>query len=239
MKKYFLLIIVVLAIVAASGCIYSDNYGYAVINETGKLDGGFNQIVVSGSAPHHLIITQGNKESLTVETGRTETSKVQVRVSNNQLFLESSAVVTYRLTVKDINTIILSGPGPGILEADKLNINDLTINMSSGDGEISNLIVNNLHINIMDNSALSVSGTPDQITNSQIVNIYQNGFYNATNLASKRADVHVHNNGFVGIRVSDFLKATVDHNGKINYIGNPKISQQINDVVGALKQIPG
>ena len=78
MKNYFLVILIVLVIIMASGCIYSGNYGYTVIDKSVKLNGGFNQIMVSVSVPIHLIITQSDKESLTVEKGRSETSKVNV-----------------------------------------------------------------------------------------------------------------------------------------------------------------
>ncbi len=261
MKNYILASVVILVIIAISGCIDmsnsgdTNNSGFATTNETGKLS-NFNQIIVDG-INYDLRITQGNKESLLVETEQNETSKIKVRVNNNKLYLNSTTTAIYHLTVKDINFIEMTGSGPlrniggnnlklnkltikmdnGQLNyIDNLTINELTVNLNGGKSyvsAISNLNTKNLNINLNNSGKLFVDGN----ASNQKVNIYGSGNYTATNLTSKTANIYVNGPGYVVVRVSDILNAIIKGTGTIHYIGSPQITRKI-DNYGTIAVFP-
>ncbi len=267
MKKYIICVLI-LVIIAVSGCIGTGKYGYATINETGKI-GGFNQILVVGG-PNHLIITQGDNESLVFKTGKNEISNVKTGVSNNKLYLNSTTPVTYYVTIKDINSIEMIG-GPGQMQATNLKLDNLTIKLNNGVGNITNLTVPNLSINLNHSGIYATNLTVNQLTsntygltsgnitnltaNNLIVNendnshifisgtatnqkVTVNGNYNATNLINKTANIYVNGPGYATVRVSNLLKTIINGPGQIYYIGNLQITRQIS-FTGTMTQVNG
>ncbi|MGZ7107850.1 MAG: GIN domain-containing protein, partial [Methanobacterium sp.] len=64
MKKYIIIVLLLLAVIAASGCTNQSTGSGKVINQTRDV-ASFNQIDFNGAG--ELIITQGDKESVTVQ----------------------------------------------------------------------------------------------------------------------------------------------------------------------------
>ncbi len=213
MKNYILASVVILGIIAISGCI--GNYGYADVD---KNLSGFNQIIISGGGPNDIIITQGDKESVEVSSGKSAVDDIKAEVINKKLYLNSPHPVTYYITVKDINYIEMKGPGPGQLDATNLKLNNLSIKINNGVGSLSNLTINNLKLNgdfyagNLTTTNLIINSSYCNITNLNANNIILNGsgiisgkaanqkvnvtgIYNATNLISEAASIYINGPG--------------------------------------------
>ncbi|MBM4240260.1 MAG: DUF2807 domain-containing protein [Euryarchaeota archaeon] len=238
MKKYMFAAIILIIVVAASGCIGQTGTGSGNLKNESKNVSGFNQIDLNGMGT--LIITQGDKESLTVEAEDNVMPYIKTDVSNNKLsikFENNSPVPTkpvkFYLTVKDINSIAISGSGK--IESNKLNAKDLTIVISgAGEGNLTNLNATTLTITISGAGKMYIAGN---VTN-QTITISGAGEYTANDLSSKTVTITINGAGKATLRVSDLLNAIINGGGDISYIGNPKITQQINGA-GNIKQIPG
>ena len=238
MKKYLLLVLLFIGIVAVSGCIGTTNSGSGhVINQTRNVS-GFNQINLDDTGT--LIITQGNTESLTVEAEDNVMPQIKTQVSNNQLNININRAnviptksVKYYLTVKNISSININGAGQ--IQSSKLNTSDLTIKINgAGQGNLTNLTANSLTLTIDGAGRMNISGT----TNNQTINISGVGEYVADNLNSKTTSITINGAGKATVRVSVLLNAVINGAGQILYIGNPQVNQKINGT-GNVKQTTG
>ena len=238
MKKYIFAALIILAVVAASGCTTQGTTGSGnVVNQSQNVS-GFNQVSVDGSGT--LIITQGNKESLTIEAEDNVLPNIKTSVTNNVLNIRHSNYtvvptkpVKYYLTVKDLNSITYSGGGK--IQSNGLNTNSLTININgAGEGSLSNLNVKDLKIIISGAGKLTMSGT----ANNQDISISGAGEYNAGDLTSKIATITISGAGRGTVKVSNSLNAVVNGAGQISYIGNPQVTKQLNGA-GSIKQVTG
>ena len=238
LKKYIIATLIILAVVAASGCIGQNATGSGnVINQSQNVS-GFNQVSVDGTGT--LIITQGDKESLTVEAEDNVLPDIKTNVNNNVLtigFGNHTVIPTkpikYYLTVKNLNSISYSGGGK--IQSNGLKTNSLTININgAGEGNLTNLNVNTLKIIISGAGRLFMSGN----ANNQDISISGAGEYNANNLTSKTVTLTISGAGKGTIKVSNSLNAIVNGAGDISYIGNPQVTKQLNGA-GTVKQISG
>ncbi|WP_414468466.1 head GIN domain-containing protein [Methanobacterium sp. ACI-7] len=235
-KKYIIAIFLIFALVAVSGCINQNSMGSGkVINESRDVS-NFNQIDINGVG--ELIITQGDKESLIIETDDNIMPYIKTIVNANKLAIDfnnsmplPTQSIKFYVTVKDINSITTSGSGK--ISSNNLKANDLTINIKgSGESNLSNLNAQTLKIIISGASRFIVSGT----VNDQNIDISGAGEYNANSLTSKTATISINGAGRSTIKVSDTLNAKINGGGEILYIGNPQVNQQINGA-GNIKQI--
>ena len=237
MKKYIVAAFIIIAVVAASGCTWQGATGSGnVVNQSQNVS-GFNQVSVDGSGT--LIITQGDKESLTIEAEDNIMQYIKTDVSNNVLNIRITNPVVptkpimYYLTVKDLNSISYSGGGK--IQSNGLNTSSLTININgAGEGTLSNLNVNALKIIISGAGKLSLSGN----ANNQDISISGAGDYNAGNLTSKIVTINISGAGKGTVKVSNSLNAVVNGAGQISYIGNPQVTKQVNGA-GSIKQVTG
>lgn len=235
LKKYIIAVFLIFALVAVSGCINQNSMGSGkVINESRDVS-NFNQIDLNGAG--ELIITQGDKESLIIETDDNIMPYIKTSVNANKLVIDfnnSMPIPTqstkFYVTVKDINSITTSGSAK--ISSNSLKASDLTINIKgSGESNLNNLNAQTLKIIISGASRIMVSGT----VNDQNIDISGAGEYNADSLTSKTATISINGAGRSTIRVSDILNAKINGGGEILYIGNPQVSQQINGA-GNIKQ---
>lgn len=238
MKKYILLAFLLLVVVAVSGCIGTQNTGSGnVINQTKNVS-GFNQVLLNGTGT--LVITQGDKESLTVEAEDNVISHINTEANNNQLNISfqgnvplPTKPIKYYLTVKDLKSIDIQGAGQ--IESGGLKTDNLTMKVNgAAQGNITNLNVNLLTIIIEGAGRINLAGN----ANNQTINISGAGNYNAGNLTSRTATISINGGSRTTLRVSDLLNVIINGGGDISYIGNPKVTQQINGG-GNIKQITG
>ncbi|MGZ7068857.1 MAG: head GIN domain-containing protein [Methanobacterium sp.] len=229
MKKYIIIVLLLLAVIAASGCTNQGTGSGKVINQTRDV-ASFNQIDFNGAG--ELIITQGDKESVTVQADDNLMNNIKTNVNNNKLTISfdnnmpvPTQPVKIYVTVKDLNSINVTGTG--LVKSDNLNVNGLTLTINgAGNSTLNNLNAQTLNITLSGAGTITTSGN----VNEQNMQISGAGEYNAGNLTSKIATVTINGGGKSTVKVSDTLNAIINGAGQISYIGSPKVTQQISGV---------
>jgi Putative auto-transporter adhesin, head GIN domain len=178
-----------------------------IVTETRSV-AGFSAVSLGGSG--RLVIERGSPESLSITADDNLMQYIGSEVRGRTLALEQkdnvnlspSKDIVFRLTVKDLDNIDISGSGSADakgLQGDKLMVG------VSGSGEIS------------------LEGT----VNDLAVDISGSGQYHGRGMSSKRARVDISGSGGALLAVSEQLDATVSGSGSIEYIGNPQVRQDI------------
>ncbi|MGZ7048634.1 MAG: head GIN domain-containing protein, partial [Methanobacterium sp.] len=188
----------------------------------------FNQIDFNGAG--ELIITQGDKESVTVQADDNLMNNIKTNVNNNKLTISfdnnmpvPTQPVKIYVTVKDLNSINVTGTG--LVKSDNLNVNGLTLTINgAGNSTLNNINAQTLNILLSGAGTITTSGN----VNEQNTQISGAGEYNAGNLTSKIATITINGGGKSTVKVSDTLNAIINGAGQISYIGSPKVTQQIN-----------
>ncbi len=206
--KYIVLGVLLCCVVAASGCITpwtgSENQtGNGTTNQTDVQ--GVSNVVLNG--PGTLIIQQGNNDSFTVEADSSMMSKISTQVSGNALTINNlnsagNKAVTFRLTLKNLDTITLHGNGEAQLS--NLNTNKLTTTVDAG--------------------KITLAGT----AKNHVATVNGDGEINARDLQSQTATVTINGGGSAIVNVAQKLQAVVNGGGSISYLGNPQVTQQVN-----------
>ncbi|MEW6011753.1 MAG: hypothetical protein CIT03_09905 [Methanobacterium sp.] len=227
MKKEIILVLMMCALITASGCTFSGTGSGKVINQTKNVS-GFDQVSLNGIGT--LIISQGNKESLTIEAEDNVIPNINTNINNNKLEISykpgsptPTQPVKFHLTVKNLSSIEVSGAGK--IDSKKLNEDQLTIFIDgAGEGNLTNLTAKTLTITISGAGKLKLSGTTD----TQTITINGAGEYSAPSLTTKTTTITINGAGKATVKVSDILNAIINGGGQIAYFGNPKVNQQIN-----------
>ena len=187
-----------------------------------------------------MIITQGDKDALSVEAEDNVISHINTDVKNNNLNISfqgnmpvPTKPIKYYLTVKDLKSIDIEGAA--MIESGGITANNLTMKIKgAAQGNMTNLNVNLLNIIIEGMGKLNLAGK----ANNQSINISGVGSYNATNLRTRTTTITIDGGGKATVRVLDLLNIIINGGGDISYIGNPRITQQINGG-GSIRQITG
>jgi hypothetical protein len=161
----------------------------------------------------NLQIEQTGTQSLTIEADADVLPKLTSDVSGNVLRLgvapgasiDDAGPIVYRLTVATLDFLAVSG---------------------AGDVTASNLRADRLTVEISGAGDVTLAGTAE----AQVVTISGTGNYDAEGLQSATAEVAIDGAGNAVVRVSDSLDATVSGVGSVEYIGNPRVTE---DVSGA------
>ena len=169
---------------------------------------GFDEVELRGVG--NLSIQQSDNVSLTVEAEEDVLPKIRTEVENSRLIvgtkpnttINTTKPINYRLTVKDLNALELSGSGN--VEADGIDSNELAVTIS-GAGYVE------------------ISGKVD----SQDVEISGAGDYRAEDLESKEAKIDVGGSGSATVNVSDELNVEVSGSGSVEYVGDPTVNQEV------------
>jgi Putative auto-transporter adhesin, head GIN domain len=172
---------------------------------------GFDEVELRGVG--NLSIEQADNDSLTVEAEEDVLPKIRTEVENSRLTIgpepnttiNKTKPINYRLAVKDLNALEVSGSGD--VEAEGIDTDELAVHIS-GAGDVE------------------ISGSAD----SQDVDLSGSGDYKAEELESKEAKIDVRGSGSATVNVSDELEAEVSGSGSVEYVGDPTINQ---DVSGA------
>lgn len=221
MDTLFRFTLLVLLGLALSGCsIVSLRTGQIqgsgnITTETRDV-GAFTVIDVAGVG--EVVITQGDTNSLTVETddnlhaivlGDVRDDTLYLGIKANQGFSDATRI-TFTVTVKELTAISFSGAGT--VSVRDLSGEQLTVN-HSGAGRVT------------------VAGTVGE----QRVTLSGAGNYDGAALASERAMVELSGFGSVVVNVSERLDATVSGAGSIAYIGSPELHEQVSGL-GSIQQ---
>jgi len=201
-----------------------------IVNGSGKVRTetrtirSFNEVELRDQGT--LIIEQGATESLTIEaednilpllTSNVNGKTLVLDVQDNYI-LRTKKEIRYRLSVKDLGAIRVSGSGN--VEVAKLQADTLTLGISgSGNLTIDQLTATSLTVDLSGSGDADIAGT----VVDQRVEISGASDYRAEGLSSKTATVKVSGSGNAKVRVADTLKARASGSGNIDYIGTPQL----------------
>jgi hypothetical protein len=169
---------------------------------------GFDEVVLSGIGT--LIITQTGEESLTIEAREDTLPHLTSDVSGSRLtlgtkrmsFFRSFGPITYRLTVRDLKGISISG---------------------SGDATATGITTPSMRVSISGSGDISLAGHAQ----SQDVSISGSGKYRAGDFVTQSAHISVSGSGNALVNASERLDVRISGAGDITYIGSPAIEQRI------------
>ena len=195
-----------------SGCTTENNGGEmihgsgTVKTETRPVE-TFTAVRLSSSA--NVVIERTGTESLTVSGDDNLVSLFISEVRDGTLYLSfakgksfEGKTPTYRITMKDMRTLTVSGSGD--IEASKIEGDALSVSVS-GSGDIR------------------LAGQVGELT----VAVAGSGGVEATKLNAKRARITVSGSGNAAVNVSDELDAKISGSGDISYLGSPKVTKNV------------
>jgi hypothetical protein len=193
---------------------------------------GFDRVALSGFG--EVIITQGDQESLTVETDdnlmryiETEVrgGTLELRFTDDDILLRPSKSIIFRLSVIDLTA--LDSSGAGLFEIDALDADCLKITLSgASDIGIDSLTATDLAVTVSGAGNIKVAGQVE----TQEVNLKALGNYNASDLESQAATVRISGAGSASVWVHDTLDVTISGAGNVDYYGSPEVSENISGV---------
>jgi hypothetical protein len=189
-----------------AGCTSIDGSGN-LLSEARSVS-GFTEIELAEAG--EVTIEQTGSESLTISAEDNLLPLLTSQVVNGRLILDSqrntllrpTRPITYRVTVKELTQVMISGSGA-------IDIPDL-----SGD---------KLVVVISAGGNVRIAGT----VASQEIEISGSGAYTAPDLDSQVAKVDVSGSGTAVVKASQRLDAVVSSNGSVEYIGNPVVDSQV------------
>jgi hypothetical protein len=237
MKRHSMWLALMVVIVASLACAVPF-VGSRTIKGSGNVVteerdvSGFDRVALSGFG--EVIITQGDKESLTVETDDNLMRYIETEVrggtlelgfTDDDILLRPSKSIIFRLSVIDLTA--LDSSGAGLFEIDELDADRLGVTLSgAGDIRMDSLSANDLVITVSGAGNIKVAGQ----VKTQEVNLKALGNYNAPDLESQAATVRISGAGSASIWVHDTLDVTISGAGNVDYYGSPEVSKNISGV---------
>jgi hypothetical protein len=178
--------------------------------------GSFTAVEMKGTG--RLDIKPGPAEALTISAEDNLLPLLTSDVNTGRLvlgFKEGSSVdptkdIVYTLTIKSLTELQLSGT--------------CTVNASDLSGP-------SLKVSASGVSGITLAGKVDH----QEVSLTGAGKYNAENMDSKTAVIHSSGAGTAVVKVSDDLNVKLSGVGSVEYIGDPKVTQNISGA-GSIKK---
>lgn len=189
----------------------------------------------------NLYIEVGNEEKLVIEaqenllpyfetTVTGEMLKIKMRDGVN---LNPTAPVNFYLTVKNLDTLVLTSSGN--VEAPALRADTFSVELGgSGDIEIVSLTADALEVQISGSGTLRASGGRVE---KQEATISGSGKYEARGLQSNEADVTISGSGSMTINVRQHLKVNISGSGSVRYVGSPALDKLTVSGTGTIEQI--
>jgi hypothetical protein len=182
-----------------------------------------------------IVLQQGDKESVEIEADDNLLPQLSTEVTSGTLTIKStetdwktsvnpSAPAKLNITVRDLNTIVLSAP-LGHLEVHDLQAGTLNLVVSGG----AQVRLNGLQVDLLD-TVLSGAGDIQADGTADEVKLILSGLgdFNAADLQSKRAAIELSGMGSATVRVEEELAATITGAGSIQYFGQPHVEQSVN-----------
>jgi len=203
-RSFAVLVATVATLTACSVTTGSGN----VVSESRTVS-GFTKIDLSGAGD--VIIEQNGTEALTIEAEDNLMPKLTSEVvdgtlrlgEKSNLTIHLTKPVTYRVSMKDISGLMISGSGT--VTAATITAPSLAVDLS-GSGKIT------------------VGGTVDQ----QDLAISGSGEYQAKDLLTKIASAEISGSGNATVTVNDKLDAQISGSGQLTYYGNPpQVTQEV------------
>ena len=222
-----IIIVAVLVTLLVSSCTIGSR---RVVTDTRKV-ANFDQVVFEGVG--ELAITQGARESLTIEAESNIMRRIETVVQGGTLYIGMrpgifgvgivpTKSIKFDLEMKDVRAVELSGAG--IIHASGITVDDLNID-TSGAGKIiiRALDADTLEIQHSGIGSCEVSG---RVTR-QSARLSGAGEYDAQDLESEEAEVEVNGVGTATVWATERLDVEISGAGSVRYYGDPVVSQDV------------
>jgi hypothetical protein len=204
--KHGSLCIGVLTAVLTAGCSSTEGSGN-IKTETRTINGVSSVSLVGDGM---LEVEQTGTDSLTITADDNILPLLSSEVRDGELKLgvrnlanvEESAQIRYRLTVKGLTSLSITG---------------------DAEADVTKLATDQLKVNITGDGKIRIDGTADD----QTITIIGDGKYDGARLDSKNASVSITGDGKLDIAVSEKLDVKILGDGKINYTGDPTITKSV------------
>ena len=238
MTKVFVLVLVIAAITTA--CVVPGKprliQGSGRIITEDRDVSGFDKIHVSGVG--RIILTQGTKESLSIETDDNLMEYIKTEVKGDTLeidftddvvlspggrdVLDPSAGFIFRISVINLEEISVSGAAD--IQAEKLKTDRFEINLSgAGDVNFDDLNANQLEVVVSGAGNVDLAGKVE----NQHIDLSGVGLYQAFDLESREASVIISGASGANLWVTGSLDVIISGAGDVEYYGSPSVSRNV------------
>lgn len=202
----------------------------------------FEAVVMEGHGD--LILAQGDQEALEIEADADLLPKIKSEVKDGRLtlglqhwwdhLLPPWGPITYRLTMKTIRGIGVSGAGT--VMAANIQTNHCRFTLSgSGRGTLARLTAISAEYRISGSGRIEAAA--GQVGRQEIA-ISGSGHLDLAAVDCADAAVHISGSGNVTLQASQTLDVHISGSGDVRYRGQPTITQHVSGS-GRIKQIEG
>ena len=197
----------------------------------------FDKILVTGTG--RVIITQGESETLTVETDDNLMEYIETKVIGKTLeigftddaifssrgggaVLDPSDGFIFRISVVDLADVTISGAAQ--IEIDKLKTDSLNLVFNgAGDIVIEDLVANDVDVKINGAGDISLVGYVE----TQHIRLNGVGRYQAFDLESQGTYVVISGAGDAEVWATQTLDVTISGAGNVQYYGSPNVNRNV------------
>jgi hypothetical protein len=197
---------------------------------------GFKEIQMAGAG--RMIITQGDEESLSIETDDNLLEYIETKVTGDTLeidftdeiilapggenILDPSEGFVFRISVIDLDAILVSGGAD--IQVGKLKTERFLISFSgAGNISVDDLSADNLEVIISGAGNVDLTGK----VSSQEIRLSGLGHFGGFDLESQRASVTISGAGGADLWATEALDVVISGAGDVDFYGNPTLSQEI------------
>ena len=189
-----------------------------------------------------LVITQGEEESLTIETDRDILPQIKTEVREGKLIIKIGGswmdklghalstsltrhAIKYDLTVKKLTGLEIAGAVS--VKASSIDTDRLALKLSgAGQVNIEALSAEVLEVDMPGAGAIKVSGKVGE----QRIAISGAGSYKASKLESARVSVNLTGAGQATVRAIENLDVAIRGIGSVEYYGSPTVKKSVSGI---------
>lgn len=235
MKKYIILL-TLLVVGSLTACTIPPLQntrisGSGVVVSEERNVSGFNAVVLEGVGDLEIVV--GDTESLTIEAEDNIIGRIESYVRGDTLHIGferfftviPSKGITYTLTVKELNSLEVSGYGDVYIP--ELVTENLDVQVSGGGFiAIDSLTADILDVKLSGAGDFNLSGVVD----IQQVRLSGAGSYNAEDLQCRIATVDISGAGSAQLWVTESLDVNLSGVGSLQYYGDADVDQNISGI---------
>jgi hypothetical protein len=192
---------------------------------------------VRASTGIDVYLTQGDKESITVEADEnlheyilTEIRDNVLRVYTANVSIRDAEMTRVHVTIKDVRSLKTSSAGD-IIGKTPLKTGEIELSASSAGDILLELYATGVEVDITSSGNVRLSGEAVSLDAS----LSSAGDLEALDFKVKEAKVDVSSAGDAKVNVSDKLVARASSAGDITYAGNPKIIDAHSSSAGGIR----
>lgn len=220
-----------------SGCTYAFHgiKGNGNVVKQERQISSFNSLEVGGA--FRVILTQGDKESLTVETDENLLEVIKTSVVGNKLKISTtedisnSEALNIYLTITDLKEMEISGACKLSCE-NKIKLNDLDMECSGASDVELKLAANNLDLDFSGASQVDMFGSTNEVS----LDLSGASDMDALEMETDKFSADISGASHAKIFVKSELSVNVSGAASVQYKGEPRLIQTDVSGAGSLKK---